>query len=134
MFQIDVVEKIKNTRFIFGPFFLENRAVYDIMWRNVVEPGRPQMTIWRMYISRQIHKARNTNSEYVMLTAFRLQQLLQERTLTLILLTWRKWRTPNNASKWQMGFNSAFKGLMLLYGPLPVLLLNECAIHSDRIF
>ena len=33
--------------------------------------------------------------------------------LTLILLTWRKWRTPNNASKWQMGFNSAFKGLIL---------------------
>jgi len=32
--------------------------------------------------------------------------------LTLILLTWRIWRAPNNASKWQMGFNSAFKGLM----------------------
>jgi len=31
--------------------------------------------------------------------------------LTLILLTWRKWWTPNNASKQQMGFNSAFKGL-----------------------
>jgi hypothetical protein len=31
--------------------------------------------------------------------------------LTLILLTWRKWWTPNNASKWQMGFNSVFKGL-----------------------
>jgi hypothetical protein len=34
-------------------------------------------------------------------------------TLTLILLTWRKWWTPNNASKWQMGFNSAFKGLIV---------------------
>jgi len=32
-------------------------------------------------------------------------------TLTLILLTWRIWRAPNNASKWQVGFNSAFKGL-----------------------
>jgi len=31
--------------------------------------------------------------------------------LTLILLTWRKWRAPNNASKQQTGFNSAFKGL-----------------------
>jgi len=31
--------------------------------------------------------------------------------LTLILLTWRKWWAPNNASKWQMGFNSAFKRL-----------------------
>jgi len=31
--------------------------------------------------------------------------------LTLILLTWRMWWAPNNASRWQMGFNSAFKGL-----------------------
>jgi len=31
--------------------------------------------------------------------------------LTLILLTWRIWWAPNNASRWQMGFNSAFKGL-----------------------
>ena len=31
--------------------------------------------------------------------------------LTLILLMWRIWWAPNNSSKWQMGFNSAFKGL-----------------------
>jgi hypothetical protein len=31
--------------------------------------------------------------------------------LTLILLTWRIWCTPNNASRWQMGFNLEFKGL-----------------------
>ena len=37
---------------------------------------------------------------------------LRVNDLTLIRLTWRKWRTPNNASKWQMGFNSAFKGLV----------------------
>jgi len=34
--------------------------------------------------------------------------------LTLILLTWRIWWAPNNASEWQMGFNSAFKGLSQL--------------------
>jgi hypothetical protein len=32
--------------------------------------------------------------------------------LTLILLTWRIWWAPNNASRWQMEFNSAFKGLI----------------------
>jgi len=32
--------------------------------------------------------------------------------LTLILLTWRIGRAPNNANKWQMRFNSAFKGLI----------------------
>jgi hypothetical protein len=42
---------------------------------------------------------------------------LRVNDLTLILLTRRKWRTPNNASKWQMKFNSAFKGLKLLKTP-----------------
>ena len=27
-------------------FFSENRVVYEITWKNIVEPGRPQMTIW----------------------------------------------------------------------------------------
>jgi hypothetical protein len=31
--------------------------------------------------------------------------------LTFILLMWRIGWAPNNASKWQVGFNSAFKGL-----------------------
>ena len=35
--------------------------------------------------------------------------------LTLILLRWRIWWAPNNTSKRQMSFNSAFKGLMLLH-------------------
>jgi hypothetical protein len=33
------------------------------------------------------------------------------KILSLILLTWRIWWAPNNASKWQMGFNWVFKGL-----------------------
>jgi len=36
---------------------------------------------------------------------------LANDSLTLILLTCRIWWAPNNANKWQMGFNSAFKGL-----------------------
>jgi hypothetical protein len=34
--------------------------------------------------------------------------------LTLTLLTSTKWWAPASASKWQMGFNSAFKGLRRL--------------------
>jgi len=34
--------------------------------------------------------------------------------LTLYLLMWRIWWAPNNASKGQMGFNSAFRGLSQL--------------------
>jgi hypothetical protein len=31
--------------------FFENRAVCEIMWKNIVEPGRSQVTIWRMPIA-----------------------------------------------------------------------------------
>ena len=34
--------------------------------------------------------------------------------LTLILLMWRIWLAPINASKGQMGFNSVFKGLIVV--------------------
>jgi len=39
--------------------------------------------------------------------------VLYVRGLTLILVMWRIWWAPNNASRWQKGFNSAFKRLML---------------------
>ena len=39
------------------------------------------------------------------------RQIPSDMFLTLTLLTWRIWWTPTNASKWQMKFNSAFKGL-----------------------
>ena len=37
--------------------------------------------------------------------------LIQSPCLTVILLTWRIWWTTNNTSKWQIGFNWAFKVL-----------------------
>jgi hypothetical protein len=39
---------------------------------------------------------------------------LYSSSLTLILLTWTIWRAPTNASKWRMGFNSAFEGITLI--------------------
>jgi hypothetical protein len=46
-----VVEEIK-THFILSTFFSENRAVYEVMWkRDIVEPGRPQMNVWCMYLT-----------------------------------------------------------------------------------
>jgi hypothetical protein len=46
MFQIEVVEKIKTHILCSVTFFPENRAVYEIMSKNLVEPERPQMGIW----------------------------------------------------------------------------------------
>jgi len=34
-------------------------------------------------------------------------------SLTLNPLTWKIWWAPNNASRWRMGFNSAFKALVI---------------------
>jgi hypothetical protein len=47
-------------------------AVYEIMWKNIVEPNRPQMTIWRMRITCWIAKATDTYSEWVILEIFAL--------------------------------------------------------------
>ena len=49
------------------------------MCKNVVEPDRPLMTVWRMRIACWIRKATNTHSGYVIIFAFPLQQWLHER-------------------------------------------------------
>jgi hypothetical protein len=54
-----VVEKIGIRVLCSITFFPENRAVYEIMWKNTVERGRPQLTIWRMRIACWIPKATN---------------------------------------------------------------------------
>jgi len=52
---------------------------------NAVQPGRPQMTIWRMRIARWIPKATITYSEYVLLIAFPLQKWLNESAPRVML-------------------------------------------------
>ena len=64
--------------FMFNNFFFLNRAVYEIVWKNIVEPGKSQMTVWRTRIGCCIPEATNTHSEYVILV-FPLQQWLHER-------------------------------------------------------
>jgi len=80
MFQTKAVDKIQTHILCSVIFFPpENRACFQIMWKNIVERGRPQMTIWRMRIACWIPKATNTNSEYVIRIAFPPQQWLHER-------------------------------------------------------
>jgi hypothetical protein len=57
-----------------------------IMWTNIVQPGRSQMTIWRMRISRWIPKATNTDSEYVIF-AFPLLQWYKNVPLCCVIRT-----------------------------------------------
>ena len=58
----------EKTHFIFNNFLPVNRAVCEIMWKNV-EADRPQMTVWRMRIACWIPEATHTYSEYATLTA-----------------------------------------------------------------
>jgi len=67
MFQAKVVEKTKTQFCVREIFFSENRVVYEIMWKNIVELCRPQMTIGACtlhagYIRLQIHTLRICNS------------------------------------------------------------------------
>jgi hypothetical protein len=69
----------QKTHLMFNNLFPENRAVYEITRKNILERGRPQMTIRRMRNACWISKATNAHSEYVILVAFSLQQRLHER-------------------------------------------------------
>jgi len=44
MLQTKAVEKIKTHFMYNNSFFPENRAVYEIMWRNMAQTEKPQMT------------------------------------------------------------------------------------------
>ena len=59
-------------------FFFENRAGYEIMWKNLVQPGRQQMSIWGMHAACWIPNAANTHPVYVIVLAFPLQQWLHK--------------------------------------------------------
>jgi len=45
-------------------------AVHEIMWKNTVEPDRPQVTKWLIPIPCWVSKDTNTHSEYVIGIAF----------------------------------------------------------------
>ena len=59
----------QNTQVMFSKvFFFENRAVYEIIWKNIVQPERMQMSKWR--IACWIGRDTNTHSGCVKLFVF----------------------------------------------------------------
>jgi hypothetical protein len=73
----------QNTHFMFSNFFPENCAIYEIMWKHMVEPDRPQMTIWCMRFTCWIIKATDKHSEYIILIASPQQQWLCKHVIML---------------------------------------------------
>jgi hypothetical protein len=68
---------------MFSNFFFRKSCLSVIMYKNMVEPGRSQTTIWRMRIALLMIKATNTHSDYVIFITFSLQQWLNERASML---------------------------------------------------
>jgi len=71
-------QHLKHLFHVHCPFSFENRAVYDIMWKNIVQPDRPQMTIQRMRVACYTTKATKTQPDYGIFIGFPLQQWLSE--------------------------------------------------------
>jgi hypothetical protein len=94
----------QNTRFMFSNLFFGNRNVYEKMWKNIVERGRPQV----QYGSCALHagyRRLQLHSDCVTPITFPQQQWLHEvalmfiRTLPVfffILLSWRLLATWQN--------------------------------------
>jgi hypothetical protein len=79
--QIILLHILCSIRFV---FLLENRAVYEIMWKSMVDPNRSQMTICGIFIACWIPKARDTHSEYVIFIAVPLKHWLHKPPSTLL--------------------------------------------------
>ena len=75
MFRTKIAENSKHTFHVQKLFFF-NRAAYEMMWKNMVERDRPQLTIWRMRSECWVTKATYTHSQYVILIVFSLEQWL----------------------------------------------------------
>jgi len=76
-----ICRETRKTHFVFNNCF--NRTVYDIMWKNIVEWGSPQMTIWCMHVACWMPKATNTRAVCVSILYVHCLLFLTDNVLTL---------------------------------------------------
>ena len=70
---------------MFNNLLSENRAVYEIVWRNNVQPDRTRITIRRVRFACWIAKAKNTQLEYIIPTAFSTATIVMQTLLDVTL-------------------------------------------------
>ena len=78
---------IKKNTYCVQQVFFENRVVYEIMWKNTVQPNRPQ------YCTRALHTGYlrlHIHTRNIIFIAFPLQQWLHERSSMSVFLL-RPW-------------------------------------------
>ena len=80
MFQTKFVEKIK--RHIPCSITLFPKIIVYEMWKNLVQPVRRQMAVWRIRIECRIPKATDAHSEYVTLIASLLHLLHEHASMS----------------------------------------------------
>jgi len=44
-------------------FFFENHVIYEKTWKNMADPDRPEMKIWRMSIACWIPMTKQTHAQ-----------------------------------------------------------------------
>jgi hypothetical protein len=76
------IEKLE-THILCSITCFENRAFYEIMWKNFVEQGSPRRIIWRMRTACWVPTATNAHTFCVILFAIPLQQWLNKRVSML---------------------------------------------------
>jgi len=76
-----------KTHFVFNNFFGGKYfVIYEVMWKNIVELGRLQTTIWWMCTARWIH----TVTEYVIMIFFSMATMVARTNLNIMLYTWSR--------------------------------------------
>jgi len=85
MLRTKILEKIKTgiSCSIYIYFFRKSCLLWDNGRKNIVQPSRLVMTMWRMRIAFWIPEATSAHSEYVILLDFPLLQWLLERISVL---------------------------------------------------
>jgi hypothetical protein len=82
MFQTKVVDKIKTHILCSITFFSENRVVYEIMWKNMVDPDMLHNNITRrMRTACWITKATDTLKIFNLIAFPRLQSLRERASI-----------------------------------------------------
>ena len=100
------IVKIKSSSKRFLPYVVLQLFVH--WWCTVMKVSRVAETCsWRL--------TNVIEHVYVQVRLLVYRTSVTTGILTLTLLTWRIWWAPNNASRWQMLFNSAFKGLRVKF-------------------
>jgi hypothetical protein len=114
-------EKIINTH-----THTHTHANYVYLWSILILFSNPHLNLRVLFFSPRLF-----NFIWISPSSLTSYFLYFSLPLTLIQLMWRIWWAPNNANKWQMGFNSAFKELNNTYA---YQYINPKSIHLSQFW